>query len=602
MSTLARTQNVPTPQPSEDEDQVIFKTPSDGSKRNSGAPSKRSSLIINNPQNSFSPSPLSLMGGESNGNQYHGHNRTESLDADIMPSFASLRLSSEPEPESSLGVNGISNGTQSSVLAPAAEIDEDGGRSRHSSGGTSSSNMDSPAIPTPAQQSKNGNVITGDRGRKFPQQGFQNGYGNQYGMDDGGINGFTNGIGMPQGAMGSFQPLLSPVMSPVMNGLHGVPSFSPPITSQYNPGDMNGSYGGVRPEDFNGNWSMQNMQNRINAQRNGPLPGGRSVQANGVNPSAAGSATFPTLNGAQQNNVNANAASLAFQQYAAQAAQGNYPAGMMSPTMTSPTFQAHQVYSPIQGPFSPYALPPPLQGGNPMYDMMSPTMSPRAGSGAVPSMTAGRGQTAQQGQRGHGYSASNPANGRDASQANGARSPVQQRNQNGQVTQQGVGQGQRGLQSPRGPGAINVGAAMTLGNHAMNQGPYSPPLAATGYGPMSPPFGGFYPQTQGISPEVLQAMAMAPYMQTTLNGIQQDPSLMALLQQGGGPSANNRKLGLYKTELCRSWEEKGSCKYGEKCQFAHGDTEQRRVERHPKYKTEICRTFWVSGSCPYGKR
>ncbi|KAI8995385.1 hypothetical protein BD414DRAFT_239521 [Trametes punicea] len=71
---------------------------------------------------------------------------------------------------------------------------------------------------------------------------------------------------------------------------------------------------------------------------------------------------------------------------------------------------------------------------------------------------------------------------------------------------------------------------------------------------------------------------------------------------GSGPSANNRKLGLYKTELCRSWEEKGSCRYGAKCQFAHGEEELRKVQRHPKYKTEICRTFWVSGSCPYGKR
>ncbi|KAL7285731.1 hypothetical protein ACG7TL_000836 [Trametes sanguinea] len=71
---------------------------------------------------------------------------------------------------------------------------------------------------------------------------------------------------------------------------------------------------------------------------------------------------------------------------------------------------------------------------------------------------------------------------------------------------------------------------------------------------------------------------------------------------GTGPSANNRKLGLYKTELCRSWEEKGSCRYGAKCQFAHGEEELRKVQRHPKYKTEICRTFWVSGSCPYGKR
>lgn len=71
---------------------------------------------------------------------------------------------------------------------------------------------------------------------------------------------------------------------------------------------------------------------------------------------------------------------------------------------------------------------------------------------------------------------------------------------------------------------------------------------------------------------------------------------------GQGPSANNRKLGLYKTELCRSWEEKGTCRYGTKCQFAHGEDELRKVARHPKYKTEICRTFWVSGTCPYGKR
>ena len=70
----------------------------------------------------------------------------------------------------------------------------------------------------------------------------------------------------------------------------------------------------------------------------------------------------------------------------------------------------------------------------------------------------------------------------------------------------------------------------------------------------------------------------------------------------GGPSANNRKLGLYKSELCRSWSETGSCRYGPKCQFAHGEDELRKVARHPKYKTEICRTFWVSGSCPYGKR
>lgn len=54
-----------------------------------------------------------------------------------------------------------------------------------------------------------------------------------------------------------------------------------------------------------------------------------------------------------------------------------------------------------------------------------------------------------------------------------------------------------------------------------------------------------------------------------------------------GPSANNRKLGLYKTELCRSWEEKGTCRYGAKCQFAHGEDELRKVARHPKVRFKL---------------
>ncbi|ORX95855.1 hypothetical protein K493DRAFT_166064, partial [Basidiobolus meristosporus CBS 931.73] len=58
----------------------------------------------------------------------------------------------------------------------------------------------------------------------------------------------------------------------------------------------------------------------------------------------------------------------------------------------------------------------------------------------------------------------------------------------------------------------------------------------------------------------------------------------------------------YKTEFCRSYEEKGECRYGLKCQFAHGSHELRQVPKHPKYKTQMCRTFWESGACPYGKR
>lgn len=58
----------------------------------------------------------------------------------------------------------------------------------------------------------------------------------------------------------------------------------------------------------------------------------------------------------------------------------------------------------------------------------------------------------------------------------------------------------------------------------------------------------------------------------------------------------------YKTELCRPFKEHGVCKYGDKCQFAHGMHELRNLSRHPKYKTELCRTFHTIGYCPYGPR
>ena len=58
----------------------------------------------------------------------------------------------------------------------------------------------------------------------------------------------------------------------------------------------------------------------------------------------------------------------------------------------------------------------------------------------------------------------------------------------------------------------------------------------------------------------------------------------------------------YKTELCRPYEEHGTCKYGDKCQFAHGRAELRPVVRHPKYKTDLCKTYHTTGLCPYGPR
>jgi butyrate response factor 1 len=62
------------------------------------------------------------------------------------------------------------------------------------------------------------------------------------------------------------------------------------------------------------------------------------------------------------------------------------------------------------------------------------------------------------------------------------------------------------------------------------------------------------------------------------------------------------KKSLYKTELCRNWEETNHCRYGMKCQYAHGAADLREIDRHPKYKTQKCRTFHQTGSCPYGAR
>jgi len=74
------------------------------------------------------------------------------------------------------------------------------------------------------------------------------------------------------------------------------------------------------------------------------------------------------------------------------------------------------------------------------------------------------------------------------------------------------------------------------------------------------------------------------------------------VEENNLPSSKNPKKELFKTEMCRSWTETGSCRYGNKCQFAHGKEQIRQVVRHPKYKTKMCTNFCENGSCPYGVR
>jgi hypothetical protein len=68
------------------------------------------------------------------------------------------------------------------------------------------------------------------------------------------------------------------------------------------------------------------------------------------------------------------------------------------------------------------------------------------------------------------------------------------------------------------------------------------------------------------------------------------PGLPSLYERDSDHRAAAPPGDLFKTEMCRSYEENGWCRYGPKCQFAHGYEELRQPPRHPKYKTEICMT------------
>jgi len=72
-----------------------------------------------------------------------------------------------------------------------------------------------------------------------------------------------------------------------------------------------------------------------------------------------------------------------------------------------------------------------------------------------------------------------------------------------------------------------------------------------------------------------------------------------IASEAPGSSGNPR----FKTEICRNFKEKGSCLYGDLCQFAHGKHELRKdVGRHNKYKTKHCQKYWITGYCAYGPR
>lgn len=107
-----------------------------------------------------------------------------------------------------------------------------------------------------------------------------------------------------------------------------------------------------------------------------------------------------------------------------------------------------------------------------------------------------------------------------------------------------------------------------------------------------------------------QLFTMSPLLNTNLLNAQlnlltaEQMLLHNVVQQQQQQQQNPKQSSYsrYKTELCRQYSENGQCKYGDKCQFAHGVDELKDVKRHPKYKTDFCKTFHSKGFCPYGPR
>ncbi|KAL0219979.1 hypothetical protein P9112_005632 [Eukaryota sp. TZLM1-RC] len=60
---------------------------------------------------------------------------------------------------------------------------------------------------------------------------------------------------------------------------------------------------------------------------------------------------------------------------------------------------------------------------------------------------------------------------------------------------------------------------------------------------------------------------------------------------------------LYRTEMCRSFMERGICSFGASCAFAHSEKQLRPRISHPKFKTELCRSYHSRPFvCLYGSR
>ncbi|KAJ0870273.1 putative transcription factor C3H family [Helianthus annuus] len=84
--------------------------------------------------------------------------------------------------------------------------------------------------------------------------------------------------------------------------------------------------------------------------------------------------------------------------------------------------------------------------------------------------------------------------------------------------------------------------------------------------------------------------------------VERSRSLSLSLTDSSGSSSSGGKS--YKTELCVSYlQNSGFCRYGSKCQFAHGTKELHPVPFSYKSMAETpCKNYSLSGTCSFGSK
>lgn len=157
------------------------------------------------------------------------------------------------------------------------------------------------------------------------------------------------------------------------------------------------------------------------------------------------------------------------------------------------------------------------------------------------------------------------------------------------------------LNSELDPWAVKAANGVNYGWNSTHKAPLSPPSLFDEHDDYTPPH--TPPASPPLSAIKKNLIHAQQFISTTSHVdpwtvVNKDMTDMTPALQEEDLSPQN----LYKTELCRSFMETNTCRYGVKCQFAHGRHELRAVMRHPKYKTEICKTFHTLGTCPYGIR